>query len=170
MTRIFQHFNEGIVIIDPTGEILICNAAARKILKMEERVHTINDLPKEIQHMWEYRYKRLPNTSHIFDVDVDVIPGFGDGMAIILRIPNQTDHSGLNENRDEFQALINMSIDDIIIADGQGKILRVNDRCEQYYNCSKDKLIGRNVSDLEQEGVFFLQALLWLSTKRKIFL
>lgn len=158
MTRVFQHFKEGVIIIDPEGEVLILNTAARKILGIVHAVHTIKELPSEIQHMWEHRHQRFPNM-HTLEVEVDVIPGFGDGMALIMRKPNHTIPQGQVGNQDEFQVLMDLSVDDIMIADGQGKILRVNDRCELYYNCSKEQLIGRNVRDLESEGVFFPSAI-----------
>ncbi|MFJ5713086.1 sigma 54-interacting transcriptional regulator [Neobacillus sp. NPDC093127] len=158
MTRVFQHFKEGVIIIDPEGEVLILNTAARKMLEIDHAVHTIKELPSEIQHMWEHRHQRFSNM-HALEVEVDVIPGFGDGMALIMRKPNQSIPKGQVGNQDEFQVLMDLSVDDIMIADGQGKILRVNDRCEQYYNCSKEQLIGRNVRDLESEGVFFPSAI-----------
>lgn len=158
MTRVFQHFKEGVIIIDPEGEVLILNTAARKMLEIDHAVHTIKELPIEIQHMWEHRNQRFSNM-HALEVEVDVIPGFGDGMALIMRKPNQSIPQAQVGNQDEFQVLMDLSVDDIMIADGHGKILRVNDRCEQYYNCSKEQLIGRNVRDLESEGVFFPSAI-----------
>jgi transcriptional regulator with PAS, ATPase and Fis domain len=158
MTRIFQHFKEGVIIIDPEGAVLIFNTTARDILKIDYAVHTIKDLPEEIQNMWENRYHWFSNM-HALGVEGEVIPGFGDGMALIMRNPNQAEQPEQDVYRDEFQVLIDLSIDDIMIADGRGTILRVNDRCELIYNCSKEQLIGRNVRDLEREGVFFPSAI-----------
>jgi PAS domain S-box-containing protein len=158
MTRIFHHFKDGVIIIDPEGEVLIFNTAARKILEIDYAVQTIKELPSEIQHMWEHRHQRLSKI-HALGVEMDVIPGFGDGMALIMRYPNLVVPQEKDANQDEFQVLMDLSVDDIMIADGQGKILRVNDRCEQYYNCSKEQLIGRNVKELELEGVFFPSAI-----------
>ncbi|WML59332.1 sigma 54-interacting transcriptional regulator [Neobacillus sp. PS2-9] len=158
MTRIFQHFEEGVIIIDPEGVVLIFNTSARKILKTTQAVNTIKDLPREIQNMWENRYQRFTNLQAP-EMGVEIIPGFGDGMALIMRNPKQAESLEQAAYRDEAQVLIDLSIDDIIIADRQGKILKVNDKCEQIYNCSKEQLIGRNVRDLEQEGVFFPSAI-----------
>ncbi|MGG3468244.1 PAS domain-containing protein [Neobacillus pocheonensis] len=50
MTRIFQHYKEGFIIIDPEGAVLVFNTTARKILKVDYAVNTIKDFPgDEIQ-------------------------------------------------------------------------------------------------------------------------
>ncbi|MEH7109946.1 sigma-54 interaction domain-containing protein [Bacillus sp. JJ1764] len=165
MTRIFHHFTEGVMIIDPEGEVIIFNAVARKLLQVDYSVHTITDLPKDIQYIWENRYKRV-NFLPSFGLEVDVIPGFGDGLALIIR--NQSgEELPKEETRDEFQALLDLVVDDIMIADGQGNILRVHERCESIYCYSREQLIGKNVKDLEKEGVFFPSGIALAIEKRE---
>ncbi|MGA9173356.1 MAG: hypothetical protein WBZ33_05175, partial [Thermoactinomyces sp.] len=48
ITRILQHFEEGVVMLDPEGEITVINSAARSLLKLEKltSIKNVNDLPK----------------------------------------------------------------------------------------------------------------------------
>ena len=44
--------------------------------------------------------------------------------------------------------------DAVMICDGNGKVLSVQDTYEDYFGVSKDYVIGKSVFDLEEEGVF----------------
>jgi len=55
---------------------------------------------------------------------------------------------------DEFYSILNSIYDEILITDSKGIIRFVNKACERLYRIKIDKLIGRNVMELEREGVF----------------
>ncbi|BCU81447.1 RNA polymerase subunit sigma-54 [Polycladomyces abyssicola] len=172
ITRILQHFEEGVVILDPEGEITVINSAARSLLKLEKltSIKNVNDLPKELQEIWENRY-RHNNTKrflHNFDVEVNIVPGFGDGVAMIMKKRSSDLLHGQEKliNR-ELQAILDSSFDGIFITDGKGITLRVNEKCEIFYGISRDQLIGRHVKELEKEGVFSPSATAMAIEKRK---
>jgi PAS domain S-box-containing protein len=69
-------------------------------------------------------------------------------------IPARECEKRLEKLRQEYDTIFNSIYDEIFIADGQGTIIFVNKACERLYNMRSDQLIGRNVRDLEREGVF----------------
>ncbi|MDN4594504.1 sigma 54-interacting transcriptional regulator [Polycladomyces subterraneus] len=173
ITRILQHFEEGVVILDPEGDITVINSTARSLLKLEKltSIKNVNDLPKELQEIWENRY-RHNNTKrylHNFDVEVNIVPGFGDGVAMIMKKRSSDLLHGQYEKLTyrELQAILDSSFDGIFITDGKGITLRVNEKCEIFYGISRDQLIGRHVKELEKEGVFSPSATAMAIEKRK---
>lgn len=59
-----------------------------------------------------------------------------------------------NISWDEFNAIINSIYDEILITDATGVIRIVNKACERLYRMKIGELVGRNVMDLEREGIF----------------
>lgn len=56
--------------------------------------------------------------------------------------------------RDNFDAILDSMSDDLLISDGEGKVLKVNRTFEKLYNLSSKKALGRTVYELEEEGYF----------------
>ncbi|GAJ98010.1 PAS domain S-box protein [Geomicrobium sp. JCM 19055] len=54
----------------------------------------------------------------------------------------------------ELDAVLNHSTDNIVITDGTGHVLRASPSCAEIYGVTHNELIGRNVEQLELEGVF----------------
>ncbi len=50
----------------------------------------------------------------------------------------------MKESREEFQTLFNLMPDPVVIVDGKGKFLAVNDKVEEMTNFSKQELLGKN--------------------------
>lgn len=55
---------------------------------------------------------------------------------------------------EELKLILDMSFDQITIADGNGIFTKVSKSCEKFFGVSEDKLIGSNAFDLEEGGVF----------------
>ena len=55
---------------------------------------------------------------------------------------------------EELGAILDAALDDTLITDGQGTVIRVSPAFKEMYGVSKDELIGHNVRDLEASGVF----------------
>jgi TyrR family helix-turn-helix protein/PAS domain S-box-containing protein len=58
------------------------------------------------------------------------------------------------ELADEIDSIINFSSDEIYVTDSQGVTLRVNKVFEENSGVTVDRVLGRNVADLEREGLF----------------
>lgn len=54
----------------------------------------------------------------------------------------------------ELDGILKASNDNIVIADGDGKVLRVSPNCEEIYGQSQSYLIGKSVFELEKENIF----------------
>lgn len=63
---------------------------------------------------------------------------------------------GINLNilKDDLEDIFSSSFDGIYVTDGKGNTLYVNPGSERNYQMPAEKLIGRNVADLEKEGIF----------------
>ncbi len=55
---------------------------------------------------------------------------------------------------DELKLILDMSFDQITIADGEGVFTKVSKSCEMYFGVSEDKLVGYSAFELENNGVF----------------
>ena len=54
----------------------------------------------------------------------------------------------------ELDAILESIHDDILIADGQGKILKVSKSFVDVYGIEEDQILGKTVFDMEQQGIF----------------
>ena len=55
----------------------------------------------------------------------------------------------------ELQRIVDASSDELLVTDGEGRILLVTGNVEQIYGLPKDAFIGRSVIDLERERIFY---------------
>jgi len=58
------------------------------------------------------------------------------------------------QTNEELRAVLDSSYDEIFITDGEGKTLRVSATCEMLYGISGEEIVGRDVRDLERQGIF----------------
>ncbi|MBS4026949.1 MAG: sigma 54-interacting transcriptional regulator [Clostridia bacterium] len=54
----------------------------------------------------------------------------------------------------ELEAIFNSSYDEIFVTDGEGITLRVNEAGLRYYGVKADEIVGKHVSELEEQGFF----------------
>src|SRR5690625_838966 len=54
----------------------------------------------------------------------------------------------------ELDSILKASNDNIVIADGDGVVLRSSPNCTEIYGRSTDYIIGNSVYQLEKEGIF----------------
>jgi len=54
----------------------------------------------------------------------------------------------------ELEAILNSSNDNIVITDGDGRVLRVSPHCTEIYGKDPSYLIGKTVFELEKENIF----------------
>lgn len=67
----------------------------------------------------------------------------------------------------ENKAIIDCSYDGITVTDGKGNIKKVNPAYEQLVEMDASQLIGRNVADLEKEGIVYPSATLLVLKQKK---
>ncbi|WDL99082.1 sigma-54 interaction domain-containing protein [Alicyclobacillus sp. ALC3] len=79
-------------------------------------------------------------------------------MIECLRLPEGPDERTIWELRQEnteLAELINSSLDEWYITDGEGITLQVNDKVEQLYGSLVGGLVGKSVFELEQKRIFY---------------
>jgi len=84
------------------------------------------------------------------------------GLMGILILSDVSEEVNLKHRLDLAQeALLDLEVvfdnspDEIFVTDGQGITLRVNSACERLYGVPRSYLVGKNVKELESEGIFF---------------
>jgi len=68
---------------------------------------------------------------------------------------------------DVLEAIIESSYDGLWICDGEGKILKINKASEKINEVNAEDVVGRNVKELEQEGIFDKSVTLEVLKKKK---
>lgn len=66
----------------------------------------------------------------------------------------QPNYETYKEESEDLKALFETSFDVMYVSDNTGKTLRVSSSCKEFWSEDADKLVGRNVVELEKEGVF----------------
>ena len=73
----------------------------------------------------------------------------------------------VKELNEELDAIIESSFDGLYIADGEGKTLRVNKAFEMIMGISREEFLGKNVEDIEKEGLVSESVTFLTLNKRK---
>lgn len=68
--------------------------------------------------------------------------------------PIQKDYEIFKEESRDLKALFESSYDVLYVSDNKGNTLRVSSSCRYFWGESAENLIGRNVMDLEKQGVY----------------
>ncbi|MFB5190035.1 sigma-54 interaction domain-containing protein [Alicyclobacillus fastidiosus] len=85
---------------------------------------------------------------------------FGPNRFLIecLRLPEGPDEShiwALQQEKSDLAELIDSSLDEWYITDGEGITLQVNDQVEQMYGPLVGGLVGKSIFDLERQRIFY---------------
>ena len=74
-----------------------------------------------------------------------------------------------SDQRDDLDLVLDIINDQIVIADGKGNLVRFSKSIETAFGMTKEELTGKNVRELEREGVLSKStALIVLKTKKKV--
>lgn len=164
-------FNKGLIIINKEESITFVNKAAESFFNTS----CVNLYGKNISDFLKFNKvsEVLSNANSFCSIEYNLndkpvyisicpicinLDVFG---AILVLNEEQDDLKSFSEifnisitlNR-ELESLLNTTLDEIFITDGNGKIIKLNAACEKTYNLKSKELIGKNVADLEKENVF----------------
>ncbi|MBT2650117.1 sigma 54-interacting transcriptional regulator [Bacillus sp. ISL-34] len=157
INRMMQHIHDGMVLFNPEGDVVVINKAARFLLFGEESssIKSIYDFPNNIREIWKRRFN-FNFSKDFFEysgIKIDIMPGFGDGMGLIIRKSLDVEQQPIENEHllgKELQVILTSSFEGIFVTDGEGTVLRVNEKCEWLYGCSQEELIGKQVRELDQ--------------------
>lgn len=159
----------AIALVENNGRVLYVSPKARYLLE--------KDAEKPAEQVIESLFTTAPFAAAVKalgagDTDSQLVPlAWDQARKVVAKLEQVTiDHKEcfllvLDETRpvgevgylsmEDAELILNGSPDEIFVTDGQGYTLWVNDACKRLYNMKAEELIGRHVSELEREGIFF---------------
>lgn len=171
----FESAADGIIVIDAEGHLLFSNPRARAITGYGEgdlRGRRVGDL-FAAEDATRAHELRLGFMQGVYPQNVDVRIRRKDGVLAILSInfnsvlreegvvlctfrdvtQERFVEQELVKTKDFLQRVIDSSVDAIMSADADGRVLLVNPAAERVYGTAAKDLIGRDVRTLYPEGV-----------------
>ncbi|MCL6444993.1 MAG: sigma 54-interacting transcriptional regulator [Alicyclobacillus sp.] len=130
-------------VVDSTGNVVWVNRSGQATIFTDWEP---DFLARQLTLPTEYAYvehKGVPRS------DLTLIE------CIPLPQPDPEEVRTLQEENDELEELINSSLDEWYVTDGQGITIRVNEKVEQLYGPLVGGLKGKSVFDLERQKIFY---------------
>lgn len=165
----FQEMHHGVIMVDVLGFLIACNKTARELLGINGNV--IGEKAREI--LPDSAVLQVLETGEaILNEKVDIggrilifnhKPVFeGEKLSgVVTSFQDITDLDAVAQELEitkelnrELEAIFNSSYDEIYVTDGQGITLRVNKAGERLYGVKAEEIVGRHVSELEEQGLF----------------
>ncbi|MFB4162236.1 sigma 54-interacting transcriptional regulator [Alteribacillus sp. JSM 102045] len=167
---LLENEHEGIIILDNRGSIAAYNRNAADLLPTSKdnlSKQLFTDLFPQDDQLKEICNNKKAFPTH-YDVEhknirlmFDTITFSAAGEEVICRIKNLQPMQELMEKLQqselltlELETIINSSIDEIFVTDGNGKVLRVNPAGEELYGIKEEELIGRYTDELGEAGFY----------------
>jgi len=167
----FEEIYYGVLIIDVNMIIIACNKTARNLLNLTgevigKKINEIIKLPEStIFKVIETGHPELNNkielAEKVFIAHYNPVFENENVVGVVISFQDITDleviaHEleSMKELNRELEAIFNSSYDEIYVTDGEGKTLKVNKACERFYGLKAEDIVGKNVSELEKQGLF----------------
>jgi len=181
---VLEHINDGVLAVDRNGIVIACNAAAQKMLKIEKTVigaplksiPQAAELPGFLKSKENHPDRRFSCHNRSFAVNClsgAEIDSEG-GMLLLLQDVTETDKiraevKSQEKLNKELENIIASSYDGILITDGEGNVLKINDSLLRITELTQEHFIGHKMESLYENGHFFAQSIESLARKsRKI--
>ena len=159
----------AIIILDQAGKILYVNESARKMVEgssvvFEELLECLGQEVDLVRGSGRYQIDVGP-ARIVCRVNPRYLSGERHGSTIVL---HQSKHSEcvmqemdvVSSIFEEFNVCLESSHDGIMVSDGMGNVIRLNAALEKLIGVKRRDILGRNVADLVQEGVYESSAIL----------
>jgi PAS domain S-box-containing protein len=164
LSRILKNSTDIMFIIDSSGIVKLVNIRAAKWLgrkKSELKGARIEELVSGLDEIGEALSSRrsmekeilIQDTCYLVKFD-PVILGKEKEIGGIVVFQDITDRKRLEEAQKELDAILDTSSESMYITDGEGKTLRINNACNRITGLEKDVVVGMNVRDLVDKGLF----------------
>ncbi|MCU0580465.1 MAG: PAS domain S-box protein, partial [Desulfobacterota bacterium] len=161
---------DGVVLIEPSGQIIYANASAVKLLDMpaEELIGSptekINPLGwEEISRIFENGTPQIGARSSVkgrlfitsrlpLNIEGRIAAVISFFQGIFSYDQYALELESYKQTAKLLQAIMDFSFDGLWITDRQGNIVKLNKAAERITGCRAEDLLGRNVADLVREG------------------
>lgn len=169
---IYENSPNGVVAIDSRNRFFVFNRTAEEITG-EKRERYLGRTPEEANgenrlHFW----LTLPRPfqgytdrigSRPLSVSCFLLGDVAGGKAWLFLIEDISRLEAVSEElrkvkqlNAEIEAILESSYDELFVVSADGTALRINNQAaERFYGMKASELIGRNVKDLEREGIFY---------------
>lgn len=166
----FQEIYHGVLMVDAQGYIIACNKTARELLGLKGEV--ISEKACEILPdlaLFEVLNTGAPILNNKLDIGGRVIlfnhkPVINGNkvMGVVTSFQDMTDLDAVAQELEtmkklnkELEAIFNSSYDELYVTDGEGYTIRVNKASERFYGMKAEEIVGKHVTELEEQGLFF---------------
>lgn len=159
----------AIIILDQAGKILYVNESARKMVEgssvvFEELLECLGQEVDLVRGSGRYQIDVGP-ARIVCRVNPRYLSGERHGSTIVL---HQSKHSEcvmqemdvVSSIFEELNVCLESSHDGIMVSDGMGNVIRLNAALEKLIGVKRRDILGRNVADLVQEGMYESSAIL----------
>jgi len=167
LSAIIEASYNALLAVDSKGVIIVVNSAASRTLGMEKEQLLGRRLKEVDPEAWEdfrdiiktgvsqvnVQSKKTGNRHVIAHrTPVQFNNGIVGVVSVFQDISELEELSGELYTYKQLDTIIESSYDGISLADGDGKLLRVNTSWEKITGLRAKEVIGRNMADLEKEG------------------
>jgi len=181
---ILDYIHHGIIAINQNGVIIICNVAAQKMLGFNQPVLgkpitsliTETKLPNIVNTGQSEYGKRFIFNNKTFVVnrtpiyDKDAVIGAVTVFQEITELEEiSTELESFKKINKELEGIIASSYDGILITDGKGKVLKINESLLRITNLTASHFLGKKIDSLYMKGFFTSEPIAQLAREsRKI--
>jgi len=164
--RLLDSLPAHIILVDKRGSIRAANKKTEKLLEQQypgRSMLLITDIfpelkKEEVMTGWkDARVLKMNGIDFVVITEANPLQQYED--SILLLFFELSDLASVNRElaitKKELEEIIDTSYDEILVADHDGYVLRVSaGACRRLYGEEPEKIIGRNVKELEKEGYY----------------
>ncbi|OPY88562.1 MAG: Alginate biosynthesis transcriptional regulatory protein AlgB [Syntrophus sp. PtaU1.Bin208] len=179
---VLECVSEGILAVDREGIVIACNTAAQRMLEVDGQVigTPLQSIPGAAELSIFPGSKNNPRdqrfTCHNRTFVVQSASGSGsdftDGTLFLLRDVTEQDKikaelKSQEKLNQELENMIASSYDGILITDGEGNVLKINEALLRITELTQEHFIGHKMESLHENGHFVFQSIESLARKKK---
>jgi len=182
LPAVLDRMNDGVLVVDGKGIVVSCNASAKRMLEIDARIigTPLQSIPS-LADLRAFLDSRKNNPSERFSCRNRLLApravtglgsGFEENTLILLQDVTELDHiraelKSREKLNEELEDIIASSYDGILITDGEGNVLKINDALLRITELPPENFIGHKMESLYEEGHFFGQSIESLARKGK---
>jgi len=171
-SQILQHCAHGVIGTDVTGRVIHINKKAKKIIKFADRlqkdIHIIDLLPATGQLILGAMKNNQPYFGHQVEgkaenliVSISLIRDGADVSGSVCSFVDLSEFESIAHKLDfialmdkKFETVFEASFDGIWLADGEGRIIKINKTSEKIMGMNRSEVIGKKVQDIVKQGIY----------------
>lgn len=167
---VLNSINYGILAVDRKGMISACNAVARKFLDIDGQLigNPVASVPQASElldfiHSNPHHHERRI-TFQGRTLCVHSVSGSDDETVILLRDVTESDKiraelKSCKKLNKELEGIIASSHDGILITDGEGNVLKINDALLRITELTREHFLGHKMESLHENGHFHAESI-----------